>query len=319
MQLVSAIKKVAPQVTRQPFILQSYRSARKVLRAARRRVSRPVRRAELARDFRRLGLSEGDTVFAHSSLRRLGPVEEGAKTVIEALLDVLGPSGTLAMPAFSMVRGCMELLASQPLFDPAMSPSMVGKITDIFRNWPGVLRSVHPTHSVCAIGPNASALLKDHYLSPTPFGPATPFCRLHDYDAIVIGIGIRVSNFTMFHVHEDLDQDFPLPIYYENPIESKVLIDGIERRVTTKVHDEALAPYRCDNDPEASSAVWDWLFKHGYIREGKTGGGKTCIIRARTMLHGQEQMLKEGLTIYNTPRMFREGWRISDRLVKSYP
>ena len=51
-------------------------------------------RASLATQLRQV-LPPGGIWIVHSSCRSLGPVEGGADTVVAALLDALGPDGTL--------------------------------------------------------------------------------------------------------------------------------------------------------------------------------------------------------------------------------
>ena len=74
---------------------------------------------ELVTAFRNAGLTAGDLVLVHSSLRKLGPVEGGADTVLDALLEVLGQEGTLALPThtFSVVT------ARQPVFHQSLTPA----------------------------------------------------------------------------------------------------------------------------------------------------------------------------------------------------
>ncbi|MCE2416513.1 hypothetical protein J4G07_21245 [Candidatus Poribacteria bacterium] len=45
----------------------------------------PYTREKLIQDFLNLGIAHGDTLFIHSSFKSLGPVEDGAGTVIAAL------------------------------------------------------------------------------------------------------------------------------------------------------------------------------------------------------------------------------------------
>jgi aminoglycoside 3-N-acetyltransferase len=49
--------------------------------------------------LKRLGLAPGMAVEVHSSLSRLGFVEGGASTVIQALMEVVGEQGAIVMPA----------------------------------------------------------------------------------------------------------------------------------------------------------------------------------------------------------------------------
>jgi len=56
---------------------------------------------DLVRGLRAVGLEAGQHVVVHSSLSRFGRVENGADDVIDALEEVITPSGTLVMPTFS--------------------------------------------------------------------------------------------------------------------------------------------------------------------------------------------------------------------------
>jgi len=53
--------------------------------------------------FCAIGLVPGDTVLVQSSFAEFRRVRGGPKTVIEALLEVLQPDGTLIMPTFNWV------------------------------------------------------------------------------------------------------------------------------------------------------------------------------------------------------------------------
>src|SRR5689334_2343875 len=60
----------------------------------------PVTYQEIVLGLQQLGLRRGAAVEVHSSLSAFGWVEGGAPTVIQALIDVLGPDGTLIMSAY---------------------------------------------------------------------------------------------------------------------------------------------------------------------------------------------------------------------------
>jgi len=113
----------------------------------------PVCRRDIVAAIREMGLPEGDKVMVHSSLSSMGYVEGGAVTVVEAFLEVLGPEGTLMMPTFTH--------SGTEYYDPLGSPSKNGAITEAARKYPGAVRSLHPTHAVTVIGPDAEDLVRD--------------------------------------------------------------------------------------------------------------------------------------------------------------
>lgn len=157
-------------------------------------------RTTLARDLSRLGLTKGQTVLVHASLSALGHVEGGAAAVIGALLDVLTETGTLLMPALSY----SAVTAATPRFDVRVTPSNVGLIAETFRARPGVHRSVHPTHSVCALGPRAHELLDGHERDDTPCGPNSPFRRNALTGGSLLFLGCGPGPNTTIHAVEEL-------------------------------------------------------------------------------------------------------------------
>ena len=56
---------------------------------------------QITNTLKNLGLSKGDTVIVHTSLKAMGYVCGDAQTVIEALIDVVGSDGTIIMPTQS--------------------------------------------------------------------------------------------------------------------------------------------------------------------------------------------------------------------------
>ena len=118
----------------------------------------------LVDDLLSLGVRPGGVLLVHSSYKSLGPLGGGPAEVIQGFQEALGARGTLLMPALSYAAVTPE----HPLFDVRSTPSCVGVIPETFRRAPGVLRSMHPTHSVSGTGPQAGALLGDHGLDNTP-------------------------------------------------------------------------------------------------------------------------------------------------------
>src|SRR5512139_282123 len=161
----------------------------------------PSTRQSLVGDLEALGLTPGDTVIVHSSLRRLGWVIGGAPTVVQALIDVLGPTGTLVVPTHTSDNRDPTRWSHTPIpmpehwwptirehlppYDPATSPSNMGAIAECVRTWPGARRSGHPQTSFAAVGPTASFVTDGHELE-SPLGEQSPLARLEDLDARVL-------------------------------------------------------------------------------------------------------------------------------------
>lgn len=159
---------------------------------------RSVSRAIFA-DLRKLGVSQGDTLLVHSSLRSLGHVDGGAETVIAALREALGEDGTLLMPALSYAY----VGQGQPLFSARWTGCCVGTIPETFRRMPGTVRSVHPTHSVSASGARAEEFTARHHLDRTPVGENSPFALLPRMGGRILMLGCGLLPNTSMHGVEE--------------------------------------------------------------------------------------------------------------------
>lgn len=158
-----------------------------------------VTKDDLLSALRTLGISSGDTLMAHCSLRSFGHVAGGADTVIQALRNAVGPDGIVAMPAFT---DCTEG-GSGGVFDPHTTPAApwIGTIAERFRTLPDTQRSVHPTHSVCAAGKNAAAFLSQ--IEPYDcFAADGPWGRLKENGGKILLIGSALGANTFLHACE---------------------------------------------------------------------------------------------------------------------
>lgn len=278
------------------------RSARKQARSAGYKVRKrsggdSVTRDDVVDALRAVGLVAGDGVFVHSSLSRLGHVEGGSATVLEAFDEVLGPDGVVAMPAFPLVGGTVEFLSADPVFDVRSTPSTMGALTEEFRRLPGAARSLHPTHSVAARGPGAEELVAGHAEAPTPFGDGTPFARMIDGGMHQVWIGVGLPIFTLYHAFECRRAGgFPIDVFLPEPMKARCVDEhGEELVVATLVHDPVVGRQK---DP-TRKRLRDRLVAAGVLHVAPLGRGEVMAARMPELMDELERALQDGLTIYD--------------------
>lgn len=177
----------------------------------------PLTTPILIDEFRRIGVDAGMSILLHSSLSRLGYVVGGAASVIDALLHILTPSGTLMVPTHSDDNTEPSywqappvppdwwpiIRATMPAYHPAYSPTRgMGRIPDTLRQYPGAKRSAHPALSFAAVGAYADFLTDGHSLEHG-LGEHSPLARLYDLDGWILLLGVDHSNNTSLHLAEE--------------------------------------------------------------------------------------------------------------------
>ncbi|MDX3749372.1 AAC(3) family N-acetyltransferase [Streptomyces sp. AK08-02] len=155
--------------------------------------------------------------MVHASLRGSGLRDTEVR---DALLDVLGPAGTLVVPAFTqensrtsrahraLTHGLSEeeraeFEASMLPFEPLTAPcrAAMGVLAECVRTSAGAVRSAHPQTSMAGIGPRAAELLDDH--DPRCLlGERSPLARLYDARAQVLLLRVGFGVCSAFHLAE---------------------------------------------------------------------------------------------------------------------
>ena len=170
----------------------------------------------LQSDFSALGIRSGMVLLVHSSLSAMGWVCGGPVSVIIALQQALGATGTLVMPTHSTdltepsrwenppvpESWWPVIRAAMPAYHPDLTPTRsMGVIAETFRKQKGVLRSAHPHHSFCAYGPQASHITDNHSLA-CGLGEGSPLARIYDLDGFVLLRGVGHDRNTSMHLAE---------------------------------------------------------------------------------------------------------------------
>ncbi len=152
-------------------------------------------------DIRKIGVAKGDVLFVHASMKAIGEVEGGADTVLDALTDAVG-DGMLILPTHTWKQMSNEY----SIYDPEKEPACVGILPNLFRKREGVIRSLHPTHSVAAYSTNRKLL--ETYISgeekfTTPCPRQGCYGKLYDLNAKVLMLGVGLNRYTYLHGVEE--------------------------------------------------------------------------------------------------------------------
>ena len=249
-----------------------------------------INKERIIKDLKDLGLKEGDTVIVHSSLSSLGYVEGGADAVIDALLEVVGEEGTVAVPNLPVIwypgETHVDYLKKQPIFDVRLTPSKVGIITETLRKRETAKRSLHPSHSVAVIGAKRDWLIQGHEDSQGPCGEGTPYWKICQIKGKILLLGVTQASNTTLHTVEEVggaptlteETFYPLVIDYEGKIFTVPTRAHIPRR-----------RYLQKIDPICK--------EKGIMKVGKVGKAIARLIEA-------DKLLEEGIKILKRDKEF---------------
>lgn len=247
----------------------------------------------LVRDLGLLGLSAGGVAMVHCRMSALGRVVGGAETVVRALLDVLGPEGTLAAYTGWQDEPPEDLdaldeetrrvyLEEHPAYDPRVARARRdhGRIPETLRTWPGARHSGHPEAGVAAVGARARWLTAPHPYDDA-YGAGTPYARLVEAGGRVVVLDAPLDTVTLVH-HAEAVAEVPgkRRVSYEAP----VLVNG--ERVWRTFHDidttTGALPYeRVIGERDYVEYLSGAALEAGAGRSGRVGEAAAYLFDAR--------------------------------------
>jgi aminoglycoside N3'-acetyltransferase len=240
---------------------------------------RELSRGEVAAQLRELGVREGGVLLVHSSFRAVRPVERGPEGLIDAVLEALGPRGTLVMPSWTG--------DDTVPFDPGTTPSAddLGIVPQVFWRRPGALRSSHP-FAFAALGPRAAEITAGPLPLP-PHAPESPVGRVHDLDGQVLLLGVGHDADTTLHLAELLGG-----APYRVPKHITVWADERPMRIAYGENDHCC---------ERFALADDWLRSEGLQREGTVGYAPARLARAKDIVAAARRRLAADPLVFLHP------------------
>lgn len=133
------------------------------------------------------GVRKSDTVIVYCALNSS---EEDTAALLRELTGFFA-QGLLVMP----VGGGPDCSVPNGIFDPAVSPSGKGMLSEMFRTMPGVVRSRHPAGSLAALGTDSAELMAGHENCASEFSSSSPWWKLFQRGAkcLFVGCGLECS------------------------------------------------------------------------------------------------------------------------------
>jgi len=231
-----------------------------------------------------LGVKPGGFLLVHSSYKSLGSGVQGPKQVIETLRAALGESGTLVFPTLSYKAVSVD----KRIFHIKDTPSDVGAISEYFRQMPGVVRSLHPTHSCAAIGPGAADITANNHLDSTPVGKNSPFRKLKDYGGQILMLGCGLRPNTSMHGVEELVQ--PPYLFRHGFTYACTGLDGVVKDLTIQRHH---FENRHGDGVKQRYDRLKYLLPAGVLKTGKVLDATCHLIEAGPMWDIAEAVMRE--------------------------
>lgn len=245
-----------------------------------------ILKEDIVRALKSVGVHKGQTIMVHTSLSSFGFVCGGAQTMIEALLECTGEEGTLMMPTQSWKNLDPEtgvhweeprewwqtIRDNWPAYDKAItSTNTMGAVAEMFRKWPGALRSDHPARSVAALGRYAEYLTRDHELSNI-FGEGSPVGKLYELDGYVLLMGVGYDKNTSIHL-ADVRAEYPGKHYVTE--HSAMMVNGKR---------EWVAYQTLFVDGEDFEQIGEAFELQGNTSRVLLGNGSICLMRQRELV-----------------------------------
>ncbi|NLK27515.1 MAG: AAC(3) family N-acetyltransferase [Clostridiales bacterium] len=252
---------------------------------------------DILKGIQEIGILPTDTLLIHSSMKSIGPVENGADTVIDAFMEYM-KEGLLIFPTHTWE----QMSEKYNIFRPKTEPSCVGLLTNIFRQRPGVVRSLHPTHSVAAYGADALEYIHGEENWETPCPRKGCWGRLYDRKAKILFLGCSLKRNTFLHSVEEWNQipnrlaEVPKPLKIE--LQDGTLIDRPLRGHQSTVGDVS----------QNYDKMLEPFLHYGIAKKGRIGDAECVLCDAVGMAELTTEFLKKNTMLFDNGEPVPKEW-----------
>lgn len=239
--------------------------------------------AQLRDALAEVGLGAGDTVYCHSNIGLFGRPEgissaaQLAQTYLDALLDAIGPTGTLLVPTYTYS------FCRKQLFDPAQTGSAMGLLAEHVRTRPNAVRSADPCFSVAVLGRDGERFCHD--LPPNSFAPGSTFDRF----AAENGKILCLNHPGCTHLHY-VERQLRVPYRFDKAFHGVLRQQGRDCEMDWEIFVRYLSDDKLEHDPHPFVAR---IKSSGAARWRALGRGEILAITARDVFDCVAQALPQ--------------------------
>lgn len=245
-----------------------------------------------------MGMKQGSVVMVHCAMNNFYNYRGSADELINEILHVLGPEGTLCMPAYPFDKRNPD-----KIFDVRSDKTAAGYLAETFRQYPGVKRSLNKLHSVCALGKDAEFLVSEHHLSKTCFDEKSPFYKLGLLEGLSFSLGLpHYFIGTIGHVCESLLTEKLL--YFRNQFSKEIqyiYIDNEGRQIYHTMNTGSKVPYIRSRNTKLINTYFE-KEKYGRVRLSNIW---INMFDVKYTIHRLMELACDGKTIYTYPAFYR--------------
>lgn len=188
-----------------------------------------------------VGMTSNMAVMIHASLKGLGYLVNGPYDLIDAMVEIVRPRGTILAPTHTgqltypadwtrpvvPAEWVDTIHRNMTPFDPKKTPVRGrGILPEYFLRYAGVKRSMHPLNSVAALGRYAGHFISTHELQASE-GIDSPCYKLFKKNGHVILFGVGLEACSALHVAE-----YIVDVTYLSDSTVKVAVDDRKGGVT---------------------------------------------------------------------------------------
>lgn len=243
---------------------------------------------DLKNQLKEMGLNGTEAIMLHSSMKAMGDVVGGADTVVDAFMEYF-KEGLFMTPTHTW----KQMSEEYNVFNPKEEPSCVGIITNIFRQREGVVRSLHPTHSIAAYGKNAKDYIAGEENMTTPCGINGCWNRLKDINAKILLVGVNHIKNTYIHAIEEV---FDVPERFtKQPVAFKVVMpEGELKTVNMYRHYNKTT----EHISESFEKMGEGYLETKAARKVKLGDAESLLCDANALFEVTEKILSKELNCF---------------------